>query len=193
MTRPAAPAQELRRPAAWQRLVQRIAWSRPGVWCFSRTMHHIDLFFSRLSRGRISVASLVAGIPVVNLTTTGARSGAPRTMPVLALSDGDRFVVIASSWGRKRHPAWYYNIRAHPTVTVATKRASATYVARQAEGEEREMYWRRAADVYRGFLSYERTASNRHIGVFVLEPKRQATSLPPESVIRSPSGEGRGI
>lgn len=92
-------------------------------------------------------------------------------MPVLALSDGERFVVIASSWGRKRHPARYYNLRAHPTVTVSTKQQSAAYVAREAEGEERDMYWRRAVDVYRGFLSYERTAGNRHIGVFVLEPE----------------------
>jgi len=155
----------------WQRLVQRIAYSRPGVWFFSRTLHHIDKPLLRLSGGRVCVASLLAGIPVISLTTTGAKSGQPRTLPVLALSDGERYVVIASSWGRKRHPACYYNLRAHPTTTVSTAKTSAEYTAREADGEERDMYWRRANEIYAGFATYERTAGERHIGVFVLEPK----------------------
>jgi deazaflavin-dependent oxidoreductase (nitroreductase family) len=154
----------------WQRLVQRIAYSRPGIWFFSRTLHYIDRPLLRLSRGRVCVASALAGIPVITLTTTGARSGAQRSLPVLGLPDGERFVVIASSWGRQRHPAWYYNLRAHPQATVSTKGRSGAYTARMAEGEERDMHWRRALEVYPGFRVYERTASNRRIGVFVLEP-----------------------
>lgn len=153
----------------WQRLVQRIAYSRPGVWFFSRTLYRIDGPLLRLSRGRLCVASLLAGIPVISLTTTGARSGQQRTLPVLALADGERYVVIASSWGRRRHPAWYYNLRAHPTATVSTRNGTAVYRARTAEGEERDMYWRRANGIYPGFARYERTAANRRIGVFVLE------------------------
>ena len=107
---------------------------------------------------------------MITLTTTGARTGVSRTMPVLGMPGGDRFVVIASSWGRERHPAWYYNLRAHPQATVSTKGRSRAHLAREADGEEREMYWRRAVEIYPGFLAYERTASNRRIGVFVLEP-----------------------
>jgi deazaflavin-dependent oxidoreductase (nitroreductase family) len=163
----------MRRPW-WQRLVQRIAYSRPGVWFFSRTLHHIDTPLLRLSSNRFCVATLLAGIPVISLTTTGAKSGQPRTLPVLAIQDGERFVVIASSWGRKSHPAWYYNLRAHPEATVATRRRSATYSARLVEGEERDMFWRRALDVYPGFDVYKRTAANRHIGMFSLEPRPPA-------------------
>ncbi len=161
----------IRRPW-WQRLVQRIAYSRPGVWFFSRTLHHIDKPLLRVSRGRVCIASLLAGIPVISLTTTGARSREPRTLPVLAIADGERYVVIASSWGRKRHPAWYYNLRANPSATVSTASTTAAYSAREAEGEEREMFWRRANDIYPGFATYEHTAGERRIGVFVLEPKR---------------------
>lgn len=52
------------------------------------------------------------------LTTTGARTGQPRTLPVLGLPDGDRFVVIASNFGQRHNPAWYHNLRAHPQATV---------------------------------------------------------------------------
>jgi deazaflavin-dependent oxidoreductase (nitroreductase family) len=155
-------------------MVQRIAYSRPGVWFFSRTLHYIDLPLLRLTRGRVSLSSILTGLPVVTLTTTGAKSGAPRTMPVLGILDGDRFVVIASSWGRRKHPAWRHNLRAHPRATVSTNGCSANYVAREADGEERDMFWRRAAALYPGFLAYERTASNRRISVFVLEPASQA-------------------
>ncbi len=154
----------------WQRLVQRIAYSRPGVWFFSRTLHYIDLPLLRLTRERVSLSSILTGLPVVTLTTTGAKSGAPRTMPVLGIPDGDRFVVIASSWGRRKHPAWRHNLRAHPQATISTNGRTATYVARETEGEERDMFWRRAVALYPGFLAYERTASNRRISVFVLEP-----------------------
>lgn len=161
-----------RRRPWWQRLVQRIAYSRPGVWFFSRTLHYIDLPLLGLSRGRISVPSILAGLPVITLTTTGAKSGLPRTMPVLGIPDGDRFVVIASSWGRQRHPAWRHNLRAHPQATVSANGLTGSYVARETAGEERDMYWRRAVALYPGFLAYERTAGKRRIGVFVLEPRR---------------------
>jgi deazaflavin-dependent oxidoreductase (nitroreductase family) len=150
--------------------VQRIAYSRPGVFFFSRTLHYVDLPLLRVSRGRFCIASFLAGIPVIMLTTTGAKSGQPRTMPVLALRDGERFVVIASSWGRRKHPAWRHNLRAHPEATVSAGGATGAYRAREADGEERDMYWRRALGVYPGFSTYERTASNRRISVFVLEP-----------------------
>jgi deazaflavin-dependent oxidoreductase (nitroreductase family) len=163
-------AEQQRRLPWWQRLVQRIAYSRPGVWFFSRTLHYIDLPLLRLTRGRVSIPSILAGLPVITLTTTGAKTGAARTMPVIGIPDGDRFVVIASSWGRRRHPAWRHNLRAHPQATVSLGGRTGVYGARELDGEERDMFWRRAVTLYPGFLAYERTASNRRISVFVLEP-----------------------
>lgn len=165
-------AEQQRRLPWWQRLVQRIAYSRPGVWLFSRTLHYIDLPLLRLTRGRVSVPTVLAGLPVITLTTTGAKSGMPRTMPVLGIPDGDRFVVIASSWGRRKHPAWRHNLRAHPRATVSLAGRTGVYDARETAGEERDMFWRRAVALYPGFSAYERTAGKRRISVFVLEPSR---------------------
>jgi hypothetical protein len=53
------------------------------------------------------------------LTTTGAKTGQQRTFPVLGVPDGDNLVVIASNWGQRHYPAWYYNLRVHSTATVA--------------------------------------------------------------------------
>lgn len=109
------------RPMAWQRAMQRVAASQPGSWFFSRWLHYVDAPVLRLSKGRVSIPALIAGLPVIALTTTGAKTGRQRTTPLVALEDGDRLVIIASSWGRKRHPSWYYNLRAHPGATVTIR------------------------------------------------------------------------
>ena len=159
------------RPAGWQRVMQRVAASRPGSWFFSRTLHYVDVPVLRLSRGRLSIPTLVAGLPVIALTTTGAKTGRTRTTPLVALPDGDRLVVIASSWGRRRHPSWYYNLRANPEATVTVRGQTATYTAREATQAERERYWQQAVGVYPGYAAYERRAAGRRIPVLVLEPK----------------------
>ncbi len=73
------------RTNALQRALRRFAASRPGSWLFARILHRIDRPVYRLTRGRHTFASLVSGLPVVMLTTTGARSGRPRSVPVLGL------------------------------------------------------------------------------------------------------------
>jgi deazaflavin-dependent oxidoreductase (nitroreductase family) len=64
----------------------------------------------RVSRGRSTFTSWVTGLPIVMLTTTGARSGRQRTLPVLGVPDDGTLVVIASNYGQERNPAWYYNL-----------------------------------------------------------------------------------
>src|SRR5712692_4720625 len=97
-----------------QRAIRRLAASGPGSWFFARVLHHIDRPVFRLTRGRHTLASLLSGLPVVMLTTTGARSGVLRTVPVLGLPTPDGLAVIASNYGQERHPSWYYNLRANP-------------------------------------------------------------------------------
>ena len=159
------------RPAGWQRMMQRVAASRPGSWFFSRTLHYFDIPALRLSRGRLSIPTLVAGLPVIALTTTGAKTGRTRTTPLVALPDGVRLVVIASSWGRRRHPSWYYNLRANPKATVTVRGQTATYTARDATEAERERYWQEAVGLYPGYAAYEQRAAGRRIPVLVLTPK----------------------
>ena len=153
----------------FQRAIRRLASSGPGSWIAIRVLPRIDPPLFSLTRGRHTVSSLVSGLPVVFLTTTGARTGRPRTSPVLGFPTEQGLVVIASNYGQARHPAWYHNLLAHPEGEVSVHGESRRFRAREAERDERERIWREGLAIYPGWSSYERRASNRRIAVFVLE------------------------
>lgn len=121
----------------------------------------------RLSGGR--VGGKLGKAPILLLTTTGRKSGEPRTAPVLYLADGDRFVVINTNAGNAKTPAWSLNLRANPEAEVEVGRRRVAVRARLAEGEERADLWRRHMEQYAGWEFYE-SKLDREIGVFVLEP-----------------------
>jgi deazaflavin-dependent oxidoreductase (nitroreductase family) len=153
----------------FQRAMRRLAASGPGAWLFARVLHHVDRPVHRLTRGRATFGSLVSGLPVVMLTTTGARTGKPRTVPVLGLPTSDGLAVIASNWGQPRPPAWDHNLRADPAASIAIGRMTRRVRAVPVEGDRRERIWRAGLDVYPGWSQYEQRASGRHIVVYVLE------------------------
>jgi deazaflavin-dependent oxidoreductase (nitroreductase family) len=153
-----------------QKALRRMAGSGPGSWLFARVLHRIDRPVYRLTGGRHTFASLVSGIPVVMLTTTGARSGQPRTVPVLGLPTAEGLAVIASNFGQRRHPAWYHNLRANPEGSVAVDGQSHRFRAVEAEGDRRRRIWEEGLRVYPGWSQYERRAANRRIALFVLDP-----------------------
>ncbi|MGE5635989.1 MAG: nitroreductase family deazaflavin-dependent oxidoreductase [Nocardioidaceae bacterium] len=124
----------------------------------------------RLTRGRHTLASLVSGLPVVTLTTTGARSGEPRTVPVLGLPTPDGVAVIASNWGQRRHPDWYHNLRANPVGQITVGGVTRRFRAEEATGEERDRIWEEGLRIYPGWGQYEARASHRRFTVFVLRP-----------------------
>ena len=104
------------------------------------------------------------------LTTTGAKSGLPRSLPLLYLTDGERLILIASNYGRTSHPAWYRNLVANPTVEVLAGRHSGTYTAGQiTDPAERERAWALALDQYAGYADYEDRAGDRTIPLVRLE------------------------
>jgi deazaflavin-dependent oxidoreductase (nitroreductase family) len=158
---------------AVQRNVRRFAASGPGAWFFANVAHRIDRPVYRATGGRHTFASLVSGIPVVMLTTTGARSGQPRTVPVLGLPTPDGIAVIASNFGQHRHPAWYHNLRANPEGSIAVNGRTQRVRAVEAEGDRRAAIWEEGLRVYPGWSQYERSASHRRIAIFVLEPVEQ--------------------
>src|SRR5579884_3221515 len=151
---------------ALQRVLRRFAASGPGSWLFARVLHHIDRPVHRLTRGRHTFASLVSGIPVVMLTTTGAKSGRPRTVPVLGIPTSEGVAIIASNFGQERHPSWYYNLRANPDAEVVIDGNRRRVRAVEADGERRSGIWQNGLRVYPGFAQYERRASHRRISVF---------------------------
>lgn len=116
------------------------------------------------------MTSILAGLQIVVLSTTGAKSGKPRTTPLAALFDGDKIVLIASDFGNPRHPAWYYNLRANPEVKVSVYGQEGKFLAHEAVGDERERYWEMAVTSYRGYEKYAQQAGERTIPVMVLTP-----------------------
>jgi deazaflavin-dependent oxidoreductase (nitroreductase family) len=122
----------------------------------------------RLTRGRFG--GRIGEAPVLLLTTTGRKSGQPRTAPVVYLLDGDRYVVIGSNAGNDKVPAWSLNLQAQPEAEVEIGPRRIAVRARVAAGEERAELWRKSNEQYAGFDDYE-ARTGREIALFVLEPR----------------------
>ena len=152
-----------------QRAMRRVAATGPGSWLFARVLHRIDRPVYKLTGGRHTFANLASGLPIVMLTTTGARTGVQRTVPVLGLPSADGLAVIASNYGQPHHPAWYHNLRANPEGQVTVDGVTRAFRATEADGEVRARIWQEGLKVYPGWTAYERRAPNRQIAVFVLE------------------------
>lgn len=147
-----------------------LGMQKAGAWLFAHVAPPVDRTLYRLSGGRYMATALLAGLPMIHLTTIGAKSGQSRMTPLLAIQDGQRYVVIASNFGKPNYPAWYHNLRANPQVTVRRGNNAGAYMARQAQDGERARYWQVANQIYPGFTLYAARASNREIPVVVLEP-----------------------
>ncbi len=159
--------------------MQKIAASRFGTWLFSRAALHSDKIFLKLTHGRITLSTILTGLPVVLLTTTGARSGLPRTLPLAFIRDPNYpgvFAIIASNFGSQHHPAWYFNLKAHPRASCSITGRVDTYVAHEATGEEYDRYWRYGVETYIGFPRYQQLAKPRMIPIMVLTPENRNLS-----------------
>ncbi|HEU4783862.1 MAG TPA: nitroreductase family deazaflavin-dependent oxidoreductase [Ktedonobacterales bacterium] len=119
----------------------------------------------RRTGGRIG--GRVGSTPVLLLTTTGRKSGASHTVAVGYFDQGDVRFVVASNGGAPRHPAWYFNLTAHPEVQVEVGRESYRAVARVAAGEERTRLWNHVMETAPPYRRYQRTA--REIPLVVLD------------------------
>jgi deazaflavin-dependent oxidoreductase (nitroreductase family) len=120
----------------------------------------------RATNGRVT--GQFAGRPLLLLTTTGAKSGQPRTMPLVYSRDGDNLVIIASKGGADTNPDWYYNLVANPEATIELPGETYRARARRAEGEERRRLYDAQAAQMPTFADYEKKTT-REIPVFVLE------------------------
>ena len=98
----------------------------------------MDRWLYRRSGGRVTVPGIMAGLPVAMLTTTGARSGEPRTMPLLGVPMGDSLAVLGTTYGQKPTPGWVYNLRADPTAAVKCHGTPVEVAARLATASETE-------------------------------------------------------
>jgi deazaflavin-dependent oxidoreductase (nitroreductase family) len=157
-------------PGPLRRLVQKAAEIIPMSWIRPRGLVRIDREVFRLSRGRTTLSAWISGLPIIMLTTTGARSGQARTLPVLALPEDDHLVLIASNFGLPSNPGWYYNLRAHPDVRIAWKGSSVEMHAHELKGAERQQYVDLGLKAYPWWEQYYRRAAPREVPVIMLEP-----------------------
>ena len=144
---------------------------------------HLDRAVFRLSGGRATFSAWAAGLPVVMLETTGARSGKLRALPILAFPEGEDFIVVASNYGQSRHPGRDHNLRANPRGTVIL-----TGVSREIEATvitdpvERERLFAEVSRAVIAFGAYRRRTDRvgREIPLLRLRP-----------VVHLPSPTGR--
>jgi deazaflavin-dependent oxidoreductase (nitroreductase family) len=158
----------------WHNLIKKLAASSFGIWLLPKSLYRIDKLLLKLSGNRASLTSWLAGLPVILLTTTGAKSGLSHQMPLVSLQDGEKLILIASYFGSQHHPGWYYNLKANPQVAVSFKGQTISYLARQAQGEECADYWQLAVELYPGYSLYQQRAGCRQIPVIVLEPDNRS-------------------
>ena len=157
-------------PTAKQSLFKRATRAtvrtRAGTWIARELVAPIEPKVIKASRGKIVIGF---GFPTLNLTTRGRKSGKPRTATLVYFTQGDDVVLIASSFGRDAHPAWYLNLKADPHCELFSRGRGGRYVAREADPDERDRLFELARQVYAGYQNYaEKT--DRRIPVMVLSP-----------------------
>lgn len=157
----------IKKPNSLQRLIHRFAALRPVSLFFAPRMHHFDGMLLKFTNDRYTVSEFL-GWHIVQLKTTGAKTGKSYTSPLIATLAGDKIALIASSFGRPHNPGWYYNLIKTPQCEVYSRGISGQYLARETVGEEREKYWQMALLYYTGYEKYKERAAHRHIPV--LEP-----------------------
>ncbi|WP_349270498.1 nitroreductase [Mycolicibacterium parafortuitum] len=145
----------------YRRALGQFGRTRTGMWFATRVAPKLDPPLLKLTGGRISS---VYPLPVMLLTTTGAKSGLRRQLPLVYAVDGDSLILIASNYGRPGNPAWYRNLTANPRVEVLAGKRSGTYIASEiADPAERSAAWDKALDMYAGYSDYEVRSGNRTI------------------------------
>ncbi|WP_199432371.1 nitroreductase family deazaflavin-dependent oxidoreductase [Qaidamihabitans albus] len=129
----------------------------------------VDRRLHELTRGRTSLVA-IAGLPSLRLRTVGRRTGLVRETNLLYYPFGDGYVLTGSNWGRRNDPAWTYNLRARPDVTVFVRGREIPVRAREVEGAEHARLWRELLRFWPGY-EMERAAAGRELPIFVLRPR----------------------
>ncbi len=142
----------------------------------ARLLVPADRVVGRITRGRVVALGL---IPSLVITTTGRRSGKPRSNPLLYVPDGDGYVVIGSNWGQPHQPGWALNLLADPAAVVDVKGRRVPVRAELAEGAERDRLWQLLVTEWPAYRAYVQRAGGREIRIFRLVPDGRAAPADP--------------
>ncbi|MFD9000084.1 nitroreductase family deazaflavin-dependent oxidoreductase [Streptomyces sp. NPDC059582] len=127
----------------------------------------VELYES--SNGTKGTTLLDTGLPVILLTTRGAKSGKIRKTPLMRVEHDGRYAAVASLGGAPKHPVWYFNVQSDPHVELQDGPLKQDMTAREVTGAEKAEWWKRAVDAFPQYADYQRK-TDREIPVFVLEP-----------------------
>lgn len=148
-------------------VIEPLARSEAGRWWLINASPKLDRLVFRLTGGRFTT------IPahILTLIHTGARTGQRRENLLTYFTDGEDLIVMASNYGRERHPNWFHNIRANPDVEVIAAGRRGRYRAQITTGEDRERLWGLAKTLTKTYADYEERAAGRTIQVIRLSPE----------------------
>lgn len=142
--------------------------TRPFRWLAPRVLPAVEAALGALTGGRVQLASLL--VPSLVLHSVGARTGEPRETPLMYTPDGrGRAIVAGTSFARARHPAWTYNLLAHPEASITVRRRTMAVRATLVPDDERDAAWARIEAQWPGYRMYERE-SGRVVRLFRLQP-----------------------
>lgn len=134
----------------------------------ARVINRVHRTVFGVSGGRIGNRGM--GMPVVQLTTTGRKTGKPRTVMLTSpVHDDNQVVLVASYGGDDRHPAWFVNLRDNPDVELTMEGKTRSMKARVASSDEKAELWPRVVAGYKGYAQYQ-TRTERDIPLVILEP-----------------------
>ncbi len=122
------------------------------------------------SNGAQANTLLDRGMPIILLTSIGAKTGKLRKTPLMRVEHDGEYAVVASLGGAPKNPVWYYNVKANPTVELRDGDVVKDYTAREVTGDEKAVWWERAVAAYPDYADYQNKTS-RQIPLFVLSPK----------------------
>jgi len=154
----------------FQKVMQAFGSTTFGAWFFSKTLATMDRACNKLTKGRTSVPEILAGLPVMFVTTTGRKSGQPRTTPLISVPIGDSLALIGTNFGQTPTPNWVFNLEADPSAHVRYREAELDLTTRPATDDERTAVWNTASTVYPGYNKYQERITGRDVRIFVLEP-----------------------
>ncbi|WIG58966.1 MAG: hypothetical protein OJF49_001713 [Ktedonobacterales bacterium] len=158
---------------------RRVWWRRT----LQRTLTSLHIACYRATSGLIG--HRLGPLPNLLLTTTGRRSGKPRTTPLTYIATDGLLALIASNFGSRTPPQWYRNLLAHPQATVQLKRRRWSVHARPATSSEHERIWSAALVIWPAWASYADRAQ-RDIPIVVLDPARETPHPPPHVQTSNP-------
>ena len=138
----------------------------PGAWDWARQQAEL------IESSGGTEGTSMRGLPVVLLTSVGARTGRLRKNPLMRVEHDGRYAVVASKGGDRAHPDWYHNLVAHPHVELQDGPVRRDYTARELTGDERTLWWDRSVAAFPRYAEYAQQ-TERLIPVFLLTPQEE--------------------